>query len=113
MSSRPSESHQMLMLQDSLPEVIVRDGFRAVQIRRAGRFAIYRRECVKVASVHFEVVEILVDNKTRKLPSGSIRNAGHESYPSSSTWGTYGWTFSSLERAQDKLAQLRQMEDAQ
>tara|TARA_B110001469_G_C9585027_1_gene290198 strand:- start:840 stop:1187 length:348 start_codon:yes stop_codon:yes gene_type:complete len=113
MSVQSVEKHQMRMFNHTLSEVIVRDGYRSVQLHRVGRIAIYRRQSIKAASVHFEVVKILVEHKTRELPSGSIRKAGDESYPSSSTWGTHGWTFQSLERAQDKFTQIIRKDDSQ
>jgi hypothetical protein len=110
MSLQSSEINQMRLLHHTLPVVIIRDGYRSVQLHRTGRIAIYRRKSLRTASSHFEVIKILVERHTRKLPSGSIRNVGDESYPSSSAWGIYGWTFSSLEKAQCKCTQISERE---
>lgn len=90
----------------SLSKQITRDGFRMIQVRRLGQYAIYRRERLTTGVTHYEAIKILVETKTRKLPSGALRNAGSERYPSSNEWGKYGWTCKTIEEAEAKLREL-------
>lgn len=90
----------------TLPIQFDRAGFKHTQIARKGDVAIFRRTSLKSGSKHFEVVLIRVELKTRRLPSGSTRKAGSESYPASSDWGRFGWTHKNQETAQAKFDEL-------
>jgi hypothetical protein len=81
-------------------------GFFHEQVTRVGNRAIYKRHPVKVDHVsanHYEVVKIGSHNGY-KLGASYIDAT--ETYPSSSMWGTCGWTCDSLETAQDKFDEL-------
>lgn len=103
MSNQQSGNQLKFHDMGSLPRKLTREGFVMTQMLRKGRFAVYRRERLTTGATHFEVIKILVEPKTRKLPSGSIRKAGSERYPSSSDWGNSGWTFPDQASAERKF----------
>lgn len=77
------------------------------QVRREGEFAIY---------------EMMVGNKPTRAPMYEVIHIRHckeremfgkvyperEVYPSSESWGTHGWTATSLERANNLLEEKSQ-----
>jgi len=81
-------------------------GFKHTQIAREGDVAIFRRTSLKTGAEHHETVLIRVEPRTRKLPSGTIVKAGSEKYPTSSEWGSFGWTYKNQETAQAKFDAL-------
>lgn len=66
-------------------------------ISREGDIAIYK-QLGMYGSIHYEVVKIQ-HRPERRLPDGRVQPAG-EYYPKSEQWGTAGWTFYTLEDAQ-------------
>lgn len=69
-----------------------RDGFSYRQIWRGGDVAVYEYNS---RGGSFEVVVILVEGERVKF--GKLTPA-HEVYPTTSQWGTYGWTFGPKDR---------------
>lgn len=83
-----------------------RHGYEFERINRIGPIAIYKRSrCNRVVS--FEVL-VLRATPERTLPDGTIVPA-KERYPTSSEWGEYGWSCTSLDRAQSKFEELTGM----
>jgi hypothetical protein len=83
-----------------------RHGFDFELICRVGPIAIYKRSR-RNHSLSFEVV-VLRPTPERTLPDGTIVPA-KERYPTSLEWGEYGWSCTSLDRAQAKFRQLTGM----
>lgn len=80
-----------------------RKGFRYEQVYRKENRAIYTQTIPDVGSLTYEVIVIKSHNGyeiagTQILPS--------EVYPSSNQWGDTGWTYQTLEQAQNKMKQL-------
>lgn len=81
------------------------------QLKRVGEFAIYSRynKDFKKETLHYEVIIIKSHNgytiAGKNLPPAEI-------YPSSSSWGSLGFTFSSLNEAEKKLQQLIKSKNA-
>jgi hypothetical protein len=73
-------------------------------ISREGDVAIYCQKHKTGTAVRFEVI-IVQHLKERPLPKGYVREAG-EWYPQSTQWGKAGWTFLTLEEAQDHARAL-------
>ena len=81
------------------------------EIIREGRNAIYQRydagKTPEAGHVHYEVVRIGRHNGYN-LGGSYIEPA--ETYPSSSMWGTAGWTCDDKATAQDKFDELNKYE---
>jgi hypothetical protein len=83
-----------------------RHGFEFERLCRVGPIAIYKRSR-RDRLVSFEVV-VLRPTPERMLPDGTIVPA-KERYPTNSEWGEYGWSCTSLDRAQSKFEELTGM----
>lgn len=89
-----------------LEEKFISKGFRFTQRQRNDNFAIYLKENdVPVDSVsyyfYYEVIKII------KRQAESFKRFGtlielplRELYPTDNNWGSYGWTFEDLKRAE-------------
>lgn len=88
-----------------LPAIIGKAGFELRRVKRVGRVAIYRQHLPGANPDHdaYEVVLVQVrDTNHRGEPVGA-----YEGYPSAESWGKKGWTFTNLDKAFQKLLQLR------
>jgi len=74
-------------------------------IERSGEFAIYSRTD-KNGTKHFEVIHIQTQKKDWIMGGKLVAKKGDESYPSSATWGTSGWTYKKMEGAKKKFDNL-------
>jgi hypothetical protein len=77
------------------------------QEARSGDVATYRRWKLydgAEGAVHYEVVLIRM-RREAVLPNGAVLPAA-EAYPPSSSWGTRGWTFTTLADAQARFRSL-------
>ena len=90
-----------------LPNSWSRNGFSHKIVTREGNVAIVQRQHRDVSRPHWEVVRIRV--KPERLLHGRRVEEG-EAYPSPEDWGTYGWTYTTLEEAQAKFAELTKKE---
>lgn len=70
---------------------------------REGNIAIYERARVGSDISHFEVI-VITSHDGYEI--GGAKIEASEVYPSSASWGTYGWTFSDLESAEAKMKEL-------
>jgi len=87
--------------------------FDFTQLERKGKYAIYEkflidppepmREDGKTASVGFEVIVI---QKQKEYERFGQTFPAKELYPSSETWGTYGFTFCTVKEAYEKYKEL-------
>lgn len=87
-----------------LDKEFVKKGAKFVQIKRIGDIAIYERH---KCGVTFEIVKIK-RHQGYFLGGNYIKPA--ETYPSSSTWGTDGFSCSSLERAGIRFQEMLELE---
>lgn len=84
-----------------LPTKFSEKGFTYTQIKRKGNKAIYEQNLR--GSKSFEVIFI---NRHEKYEIAGNEIPASETYPSSSSWGTYGWTYMSLDEAIKKYNNL-------
>ena len=73
-------------------------------VERVGDSALYSRTKDGIKS--FEVIKIQTTKKDWIINGKVVSPAGQETYPSTSSWGTLGWSFNSLEKAKDKLEEI-------
>jgi len=74
-------------------------------VDRSGDIAIYSRTN-DAGVVSYEVVVIKTSKKDWIMDGKLVAPAGKESYPTSSNWGTLGWTFMTIEKAREKFKEL-------
>ena len=75
-------------------------GFNFSQIKRINNKALYKKTSIKGTSISYEVI-IISSHNGYELAGTYIEPA--ETYPSTSQWGTKGWTCVSLEEAEAKF----------
>jgi hypothetical protein len=81
----------------------IKSGFAHKVIERRGNVLLVERQHRDVDHPHWEVVKIRV--KPERLLHGQRVEEG-EAYPSPEDWGTYGWTYTTLEDARAKFDSL-------
>ena len=79
-----------------------KDGFKFTQLKREGRVCIYSQVPDGGEFRAFEVI-IIKYRKERQI-NGKVLPA-QEAYPSDSDWGKMGWTFISLEKAEQRFTE--------
>jgi hypothetical protein len=79
-------------------------GFNFSQVKRDGDFAIFEKVPVNGTHTSYEVI-IISRHNGYELGGQYIEPA--ETYPSSSQWGTKGWTHTTLKSAEAKLKALK------
>lgn len=79
-----------------LPETLKRGGFTLQREMISGKCAVYRQHDKSGYAVGYEVVQARL--KTRYRSSALFWG-----YPSTSAWGTDGWSCFTLEQAEDKF----------
>lgn len=80
----------------TIPKQFTKKGFEHRQIFREGNIAVFERKHTAGTIEHYEVVQIH-HHKAYTIAGQNIEAGEH--YPSSGTWGTYGFTFSDREKA--------------
>lgn len=80
-------------------------GFNFTQLKRDGDFAIYKKSPLKSEYTSYEVI-IISRHNGYELGGQYIEPA--ETYPSSSQWGTKGWTFTCAKHAEVKFTTLKE-----
>lgn len=96
----------------TLPTQLKIHGFTLTQLLREGDVALYRQNKPGRSSVAYEVVKVLRHGKksfATRNPDGStvMREIEEgEYYPSTSEWGSRGWTFRDEESARAKVRSL-------
>ena len=81
-----------------IPSAFTKRGFSHREIERRGDWRIYERK--GHGKAHFEVVKITSHNG---YTVAGVHIPSSEVYPSSSTWGIYGFTIPTLQSALQKL----------
>jgi hypothetical protein len=89
-----------------LPESLKRQGFRYECVERKGDWAIYRQiEKANDKTMAFELVRV---GRHNGFSIAGLTFPPAETYPSSSLWGSHGWTYPDLEIARQSMARKRQ-----
>jgi hypothetical protein len=88
-----------------LPTSFKDDGFTFTLIRREGDIALLSKTKPHYTRPSFEVVRIV--HRPAEMIKGKPYPA-REALPSTSTWGTYGWTYCTLEDALVRFNKLQQ-----
>lgn len=76
--------------------------FQFAQVKREDKIAIYKKsdsDCI-----YYEVI-VVQRHDGRTMPGGVFIEPS-EFYPSDSMWGLYGWTYTLLDKAEEKFKQL-------
>jgi hypothetical protein len=83
-------------------------GFKYKQIHREKMFAIYERNHISSENKHYEAIKIQSHNGMeiagKKLPPS-------EFYPSSNSWGRYGFTCITKKEAYNRLDRMMKEDD--
>lgn len=89
-----------------LEKEITKKGFKYTQVKREGNKAIYLQERLEKNSTlkKYEVIQI---KKHDGYEINGVKILPSEVYPSSTQWGTHGWTFEDLEDAEKKYKKLK------
>ncbi len=86
-------------------ELELEDGrFQYVQVERQDDVALYTQTHKASGNVRYEVIRIKVQRE-HTWPTG-VTTPEKEAYPGSGSWGQLGWTFFTLETAQQKMGEL-------
>lgn len=87
-----------------------RKGFRYEQVYRKDNRAIYTQTIPDVGSLaysfHSRTYEVIVIKSHNGYEIAGTQILPSEVYPSSNQWGDTGWTYQTLEEAQNKIKQL-------
>lgn len=87
----------------TIPEQYNKDGFNHHLLHRHGDVAIYEQRKPTHTSSYYEVVIVSKHAKDNDFVG---TKAGDEYLPSTSEWGTYGWTYLTLEDAREKMSKI-------
>jgi len=98
---------------EKLKKEFVKWNFRFKQLERKGKYALYEKFILNPPqpikgetnepSIGFEVIII---QKQKEHERFGQTFPAKELYPSSETWGTYGWTFINMNNAYEKYNEL-------
>jgi hypothetical protein len=81
------------------------DSFRHDLVERVGNVAIYQKIKPSIGYVGYEVVRITL-RPPHPFDQKKDQYDRVEHYPASSEWGTYGWTYQTLDKAKFRFAKL-------
>ena len=90
-----------------LEKTFTKKGFIYKQLKRVGNKAIYTQKRDDSQSVVTRYEVIVIKSHDGYEIAGNKRPAG-EVYPSSTQWGTQGWTFVDLQDAENKFKKLKE-----
>ena len=85
------------------------DGFTHQQLLRSADVVLLEKTKPTHSLRHYEVA-VIQHCPERTWPDGHV-TPPHEAMPSPESWGTYGWSFSDLDRARAKFSELVQARD--
>ena len=88
----------------TLPKQFNKKGFTYKQIKRVGDKAIFEQSKKDQSDRTYEVVKI---NRHNGYELGGQKIPPGEAYPSTSQWGTAGWTYRSLQEAEAKFKKIK------
>ncbi len=84
-----------------IPTIFRRNGFTCRLMKRKGRIVMY--SLTKYGRMSYEVMKVQVPKHDNDLTG---RKAGEEFLPSTSQWGSSGWTFNSYKEAEQQFKAL-------
>ena len=87
-----------------LPETFYEKGFNFKQLFRKGNLALYKK--VRDGNPRVRSFELIVIQKHDAYMLGQTKIEAAETYPSSSTWGQFGWTFTTKDVAELRFNKL-------
>lgn len=93
----------------TLEPLLFKNGFRYQLVKRIENFAIYTQKKEGFGYVYYEVIKIQTVKKDVTTKFMTLK-AGTEFYPSINSWGVNGWTCGTLQRAEEKLNELIEIE---
>jgi len=87
-----------------LPTIVRKGGFELSLILRTGRVAIYRQHWPGTDPEHDAYEVILPQVRATNHEGEPVER--YEAFPSAESWGKKGWTFTTFDKAVQKLLQL-------
>jgi len=87
-----------------LSEEFIKGQFIFKQTDRKGDLAVYKKVNRHTKHFTYEVIKI---SRHDGYEVAGVKIEPAEVYPSSSVWGTYGWTFITYEKALEKFFKLQ------
>ena len=85
----------------SIPTIFYRNGFTCRLYKRKGNIVMYA--LTKRGRMSYEVMKVQVQKQDNDFTN---RKAGEEFLPSTSQWGSQGWTFNSYKEAEQQFKAL-------
>lgn len=96
-----------------LPLCFIKGGFKYNQVKRDSHYAIYS-QANDAGIAAYELIRI---RNNHRSDNGNLlhthRPEGTELYPKTSEWGLYGWTCLTLQKAIEKMEEMRMAETAE
>lgn len=86
-----------------IPDEYIRKPFTCTLIRREKHVALYSQTHPEGKTKRYEVVVVRTRTKDNDFTG---TKAGDEYLPSPEEWGTYGWTYTSIEDAEERVKEL-------
>lgn len=93
-----SKKHNMKKLKTEFTKL----GFKFNQLKRNGDVCLFER-VDKNGIITYEVIRVIIRKPTEIM---GRKVDGGEGYPGNERWGSHGWTFTSIERANSKYHTL-------
>lgn len=91
----------------TIPTTIKREGFTWTLLERDGMLAIYEQRKTYTDSVpDFVRYETVIIRNHTKDNDFTGTKAGDERLPSPTEWGIYGWTYTTIEQAREKMSKI-------
>lgn len=87
----------------TIPVSFNKKGFEYNLVKREGDVAIYSQRWLKGETVRYETVKI---GRHNGYSMGGSYIEPSETYPGSSLWGICGWTYCTVEEAENKFQKL-------
>ncbi len=78
--------------------------FLFTEIKRENDLAIYHKTKPGTKINNFEVIQIL---RHKDYEIAGVKIAAAETFPSAEQWGTYGFSYDSLEKAEDRFNRMK------
>jgi len=88
----------------TLPNEFRKSGFYFRLVKRQGDKAIYSKSRAGGVGKHYEVIKI---REHDEYVMGGVTIPAGESYPSSEQWGRLGYTYPTLEEAEERFNRIK------
>lgn len=91
----------------TIPTTIKREGFTWTLLERNGMLAIYeQRKTYSYDCPDFIRYEVVIVRKHNRDNDFVGTKAGDEYLPCPAEWGVYGWTYTTIEEAREKMSKI-------